>query len=153
METPRQLTDTALEQMALDAVRVCPELHPQDKNALMESIVAALKSVQNASAGSPSTPSGEPAAAANRDRAVALEVLYDAVAEYVGLRSNYDELAAALDAVPYRGFAMPICEVPTKDKGDEGLRGECSGPLPGRNVTVVQTGEKTLFVRNPKARE
>lgn len=25
-------------------------------------------------------------------------------------------------------------------------RGECSGPLPGRNVTAVQTGEKTLLL-------
>lgn len=37
-----------------------------------------------------------------------------------------------------RGFTAPAQPEP---------RRECSGPLPGRDVTVVQTGDKTLFVR------
>lgn len=60
------MTDTQLESIALDTVRRWRNIQQQDNTTLADVILAALKSVRDASTGSPSPPLVEPVDAANR---------------------------------------------------------------------------------------
>lgn len=74
-------------------------------------------------------------------------------------RLGVDELETTLLAVLDQNVAKLRARFPQKFEEAQAItrdldaeravleRGECSGPLPGHNVTVVQTGKKTLFIR------